>query len=144
MVKTHFHVSSAATYGHLLILLIAFGFGAANAQVIELSCSGQVSGTNIATEQDEFLITVDLTRGNFWGIKNGSIPGCIELEQTKREFSCSTSNNEFNCSCKNSLGQTFINLSRVTGRLKIDTYWQKERAIWNGIFSCERITSRKF
>ena len=130
-----------------LIIYFIFLFGINNSfsQEVQLLCKGITTGSNIRSSSNEFPITFNFSTPEFYGIRMHLVPGCLQLDPKKPEIipSCTVNSNEMNCTCVNTLGTTVLNLSRITGRLSIKTYFTKKE-YWEGEYSCEQITNRKF
>jgi hypothetical protein len=94
-------------------------------------------------EAAEFSINISFTQPNFWGIQNRYVIGCMEISK-KPEVKCSAGQNSFDCFCSNSIAITRLNLSRVTGRLTIDSTFVSDKAVSRGVYNCEKIIERKF
>ena len=131
----------------LIICFFIFLLGIQNSfsQEVQLLCKGTTSGSDIRTSFNEFPITFNFSTPDFFGIRMHLIPGCLQMDPNKPEIvpSCTVNSNEMNCTCANSLGTTILNLSRVTGKLSIKTFYSKKE-YWEGDYACEQITKRKF
>lgn len=113
-------------------------------QTIELFCKGVASGTDIRSETHEFPIWVGFAPADFGGIRSFLVPACIPDKQNPNNApSCKSTSNDLDCICNNFMGTTMINLSRVSGKLKIQTYFTKKEN-WSGEYSCDRMPTKKF
>jgi len=114
-------------------------------QEIELICKGVNRGSDIRTESHEFPVMVDFVSPGFRGIRFFLVPSCFSIQNLTIPIIpvCTANQNEMECICTNSLGLTRINLSRITGRLNIKTFFERKE-VWEGDYSCERVTKRKF
>jgi len=128
------------------IFFIAFLFVSftSYAQKIDFLCAGNIGGTDIRDESLEVVISVDVAAGQIWNFGRTFAPGCFTYEPDKIvKQSCKVNPNEIICSCDNPHNQaSVIKLSRITGKLRVDTLNNKQ--FWWGNYSCEKITSRKF
>lgn len=134
----------------LICFLLIFGVQNSFSQEIELLCKGKSSGTDVRLENHEFPMTVSFTIPYFSGIPIVLVPACNEFDKNKPAVipACTVTSNELTCNCTNSSGKimsgiTIFNLSRITGRLRINTYFNN-KVSWEGEYFCEKITARKF
>lgn len=116
----------------------------ASSDIVDLTCKGMSGGTDIRSEYREFDITIDTLTGEMYNYPNKVSLGCIR-SPNKGSKSCSAERTFITCECK--ADPLFaeggsMQLSRNTGRLKITTYFKK--AIWEGDYSCEKASTRKF
>lgn len=124
-----------------LIFLICIN---SHGQTIELFCKGSNSGSDIRTVKHEFPILVSFSKAEFGGIRNFLVPSCMsDTKNPNNAPTCKSNSNEIDCVCSNSRGTTAINLSRVTGRLDIQTFFVSKES-WYGDYYCEKITTKKF
>ena len=133
----------------LIFILGCFYFSASIswAQTIELYCKGKTSG-DFQSENQEFILNVTFSPADIFDIPLRYIPGCFQFK-TPTKQSCNSSKNSLNCFCSNELAATSLELSRVTGRLTIDSIYMKDSESQKtksqkGIYSCEKVTQRKF
>jgi hypothetical protein len=111
---------------------------------IDLTCKGLSGGTDIRSEYREFDITVDTVTGEMFNYPERVAMGCI-VSPKKGSITCSANRNFIACECKADplfAERGSMHLSRNTGNLKITTYFKN--AIWEGNYSCERVSTRKF
>jgi len=128
---------------HLLIVIWFFSFNT-QSQTLELFCKGSTSGTDIRTDSSEFTMWVSFAPPEFGGIRNFLVPACMEDSKTPNNTpSCKSTSNELDCTCNNSIGTTMINLSRISGKLSIQTFF-KDKNNWEGNYYCDKITTKKF
>jgi hypothetical protein len=113
-----------------------------SAQTVELYCKGKTSG-DFQSENQEFTLNVTFSPADFYEIPLKYVPGCMKLG-TAPDSSCTATKNTLNCSCSNSLAITSLVLSRVTGRLNIESIYIKGSQSQKGDYSCEKVTQRKF
>jgi hypothetical protein len=125
-----------------LIVTCLFFSKIACAQTVELYCKGNSSG-DFGSEEREFSLNVSFAPADFGGIPQRFVIGCMDLKE-KSQTSCTSSVNNLVCTCHNSIASTFFNLSRVTGRLTIDSYYSDGLKVSRGIYECSRISKRKF
>ena len=132
-----------------IFLLIVFVIGCcslitsvSHAETIELYCKGKTY-VDFQSENQEFPLSVSFSPADFFEIPLRYIPGCLKLG-TSPNSSCSSTKNILNCSCSNSLAITSLVLSRVTGRLNIESTYVKDSKSQKGDYSCEKVTQRKF
>jgi len=133
-----------------VVLLSYIGIQDCLSQEVELLCKGTSSGSDVRTEKQEFPMTVNFVKPNIYGLPAYLIPSCVEWgeKMTNVTPNCTVNNNELNCMCSNSSSSIFsgissFKLSRVNGRLTINTYF-KNKENWSGDYICEKITLRKF
>lgn len=134
----------------LICFLLIFGTQNSYSQEIELLCKGISSGTDVRTDNYEFPMTVNFTTQYFHGIPMPLIPSCWEYGEKITAILpvCTVNSNEMTCTCSNSARSKMssasnFNLSRVTGKLTINTYFKNNNS-WKGDYFCEKITARKF
>ena len=129
----------------IIYILILFSIQNSYSQEIELFCNGTNKGTDIRMSKYEFPMKVNFSIPDFYGIRSVLVPSCLQFNPQKPPITpkCNVNINEMNCSCVNSQGTTSIILSRITGRLSIQTFFF-DKAYWEGEFFCEKITGRKF
>ncbi len=124
--------------------LICFLSLNSHSQTVELFCKGVNSGTDIRTGAHEFPMWVSFSPADFGGIRNFLVPSCMADSKTPNNApSCKSTSNEFECICSNSMGTTMINLSRITGKLNINTFFTRKDN-WSGEYSCDRLPTKKF
>jgi hypothetical protein len=117
----------------------------ASSSLVDLTCKGESGGTDIRSEYREFDITVNTVTGAMFNYPGRVSQGCImSLKISSR--SCSVASNYIQCICKTgepyfAQGGSML-LSRNTGNLKITTYFKD--AIWEGNYSCEKVSTRRF
>ena len=130
-------------FKYFFLFICFFSFNSYS-QTVELFCKGVSSGTDVRTESIEFPLWVRFDPADFGGIRSSVVPGCMANVQSPNAGpSCKSTSNELDCSCKNHLGFTTFNLSRITGRLKTLTLFT-DKARWEGDYYCDKITSKKF
>ena len=132
-----------------IFLLLVFVIGCcslitsvSHAETIELYCKGNTFG-DFQSENQEFSLNVTFSPADFFEIPLRYIPGCIKLG-TSPDSNCSSTKNSLNCTCSNSFAITSLVLSRVTGRLNIESTYFKDSKSQKGDYSCEKVTQRKF
>ena len=126
------------------ICLICFYCFNSQAQTVELFCKGSNSGTDIKTVKHEFPILVSFSPAEFGGIRNFLVPSCMsDTKNPNNAPTCKSTSNEIDCVCSNSRGTTAINLSRISGKLDIQTFFVSKES-WSGEYYCEKITTKKF
>jgi len=128
---------------YLFILFFTFSCNS-HSQTLELFCKGLNSGSDIRSEAHEFPMWVSFSPADFGGIRNFLVPACMTDSKSPNNVpSCKSTSNELDCNCSNSMGMTMINLSRITGKLNIKTFFTK-KDVWSGEYYCEKITTKKF
>jgi hypothetical protein len=132
-----------------ILLLLVFVIGCcslitsvSHAETIELYCKGNTFG-DFQSENQEFPLTVTFSPADFSEIPLRYVPGCLQTG-TSPDSNCSSTKNSLNCTCSNSFAITSLVLSRVTGRLNIDSTHIKDSKSQKGNYSCEKVTQRKF
>ena len=133
-----------------IFLLLVFVIGCcslinsvSHAQTIELYCKGNTFG-DFQSENQEFSLNVTFSPADFFEIPLKYIPGCMKWVETPPNVNCSATKNTLNCTCSNSYAITSLVLSRVTGRLNIESTYIKDSKSQRGNYSCEKVTQRKF
>ena len=130
-------------FKYIFVLICFFSINS-NAQPVELFCKGLNTGTDIRTETHEFPMWVNFSPADFGGIRNFLVPACIaDSKNSNNVSSCRSTSNELDCTCNNFMGTTMINLSRITGKLNIKTFFTKKES-WSGEYYCDKITTKKF
>jgi len=111
-------------------------------QTVELYCKGKTVG-DFQSENQEFILNVNFSPADFFDIPLRYIPGCFDLGASPKQ-SCNSTKNSLNCFCSNEMAASSLELSRVTGRLTIESIYSKGSKSQKGTYSCEKVTQRKF
>lgn len=138
------NISFVLKFLSILIIHIPGFSQVASSNLIDLSCKGISGGTDIRNEYKEFDITVNIVTGEMFNYPNRVSMGCIVTSQGGSQ-TCSVGRNYISCECKPPplfAERGSMHLSRNTGKLKITTYFKD--AIWEGNYSCEKVSTKKF
>ena len=132
-----------------IIFLLCAGNALAR-DVLNLYCRGVSESNNAPPQQQEFSMNFDRTTGDLWEFPLYIAPGCIDLKNPAK-MKCSVDQNMGRCYCTNTMGGSLLELSRITGRMKVTTTFESKGVKkaddlrWiEGVYECERAPDRKF
>ena len=132
-------------YGLTLFLLVFSSY--VTASPIELLCKGKTSGSNISTTSFEIDVTIEEESGEIYGFPTGKAMGCSSsFGEIHR--SCDKSESRFICSCSNNLGYSIIEVSRLSGKINIQSTLKfkksKSEETWISEGICKLRPKKKF
>ena len=119
----------------------------ATAKPIELLCVGKTYGTNIKTTSFEIDLTIEEESGEIYDFPIYKAMGCSSTNGEVNR-SCDKSEPRFRCSCSNNLGYSIIEVSRISGKLNIQSVLKSKKSKleenWTSEGTCQLRPKKKF
>ena len=130
----------------LTLCILVFSIQA-TAKPIELLCVGKTYGTNIKTTSFEIDLTIEEDSGEIYDFPMYKAMGCSSTFGEVHR-SCDKSESRFRCSCNNNLGYSIIEVSRISGKLNIQSVLKSKKTkldeSWTSDGTCQLRPKKKF